>query len=224
MKIKNEKEALQMFCEKEALWAKHTAPFYYSDLCDKLIALNGHILIEVDSNLVRGKYKTIQVSERIENVMNQKYNVNKTIPFENLDKVFDKMMFIKNSEEDKGKICPVCNGEGRVDWRYRNYTKQDPCPMCDGTGELHTAETKKRWQHPYRRSIIDLYGVWFEQGLMMRVVKALRLMGFESMVWRHKEKEKGNIFEVCEGVRVLIMPISKRNSFEDGMITETIKY
>ena len=99
------------------------------------------------------------------------------------------------------------------------------CPLCDGTGELHNDKTKIRWPHPYKRSIIDLCGVCFDQGLMMRVVKALRLMGFESMVWRHKEKEKGNIFKVCEGVRVLIMPISKSiKGFDDGMITETIKY
>lgn len=209
MKIKNEKEALQMFCENKGTIFDN--PFINVMDNDRLMATDRKVMILVDNSLLQETYEAH--SQRLPN-FDTTENTDINIPFANIDKAFSQFELVPETIKIDGDIekCPECDGTGLVDYTYfadngRTYDKECDCPICDGTGTCRAQKIVETGRMvPSNFSYYQLNGVYFSAKLFNRVVEALRLMGFESMRFKSSKPAAPNKFIVCDGIELWIMP------------------
>ena len=211
MKLKNEKEALQMFCDKEnGLRPLMTKPFKNERDEGRVWATDGHVLLIVDPKLTRCKYETGRLGLPTFN----DDNCDNLITFDRIEEAFAKFELVPEMKIEKGEDieCEECEGTGEVEWEFTDshghtYYETHDCPCCDGSGEK--AEQKKvptgRMILP-KFALFDFDGATFDASIIMRAVEALRKMGFTEMRQRVKVCNAGNIFHIADGVRLVIMP------------------
>ena len=210
MKLKNEKKALQMFCDDDSYREIYRQPVINDKDNGRVMASDGYIMALVDPKLLRCKYKHME--QRLPNYDFERSDFAVCVDFANFDKAYNQFALIpeKVSKDGRPKECPECGGSGTVEYEYIDsdgnaHYKDCDCPICDGTGERDDYELvetgrmilPKNCTFQLGDQIIDAY-------YMTRVVTALRLMGFERMKWKSKQFG-ANIFEVCDGFTVLIM-------------------
>lgn len=212
MKIKSEKEALQMFCGKEEGLYRELYKQPYANEADnmKIIATDGKAMLIVDKSLTKCKYKTI--SQAIPTFTGGAVNIE--IEFSTIDKAYEKLEFEKEmvSKDGGTKECEDCEGTGHVDFEFESidgelYYIEEDCPVCDGTGEREGYELVETGrQVPCDNQCYLIGGVYFREDIITRVVSALRLMGFERITWTLYNKNGANKFKVCEGIDLYLMP------------------
>lgn len=210
MKLKNEKEALQMFCDDDSFRETNRQPIINDKDNGRVMASEGHIMALVDPKLLRCKYKHME--QRMPNFDYERKDFAVYVDFANFDKAYNQFALIpeKVTKDGKPKECPECDGRGEVEYEYTDsdgntHYRYYDCPICDGTGERDDYELVETGRMILPNNctfqlgdqIIDAY-------YMTRIVTALRLMGFERMTWKSKQNG-ANIFEVCDGFIVLIM-------------------
>ena len=210
MKLKNEKKALQMFCDDDSYREIYRQPVINDKDNGRVMASDGYIMALVDPKLLRCKYKHME--QRLPNYDFERSDFAVCVDFANFDKAYNQFALIpeKVSKDGRPKECPECGGSGTVEYEYTDsdgnaHYKDCDCPICDGTGERDDYELVETGRMTLPKNctfqlgdqIIDAY-------YMTRVVTALRLMGFERMKWKSKQFG-ANIFEVCDGFTVLIM-------------------
>ena len=212
MKIKNEKKALQMFCETNALRETYNSPFFNEADGGRLMATEGHLLILVDRKLLRGKYK--QFSQRLPAFDFNRCDTNITVPFSAIEAAYNKFDLEPEKVTTDGQSieCPECDGSGEVEYEYTDndghtYYKDCDCPICMGTGQRNDYELVETGRKILpKESTFTLAGSYVKAEYLWRIVTALRLMGFESMVLQSQQRGS-NIFRVCDGITVLLMSV-----------------
>jgi hypothetical protein len=217
MKLKNEKKALQMFCNEDSFKDAYRQPFINDKNNGRVIASNGYIMASVDPKLLRCKYKHME--QRMPYYDFERKDFATVVEFANFDKAYNRLALIpeKVSKDGKPEACPECDGSGEVKYEYKDsngkiHYKYCYCPICYGTGkrdDYELVETgrmilPKNCTFQLGDQIIDAYD-------MTRIVTALRLMGFERMTWKSRQ-HNANIFEVCDGFTVLIISRMKKGN------------
>ena len=210
MKLKNEKKALQMFCEEDAWRDVYKEPFINEADNGRLMAAEGHILIRVEPSLLRCKYK--HGEQRMPNYDFERNDINKVIRFADIETAYNKFDLIpeKKSKDGMSDDCPECDGSGEVEYEYvdsegHTHYKDCDCPICDGTGKRDDYELVETGRMILPKDCtFSMDGQIFDARLLWRIVEAVRLMGFDSITWLSKQFG-ANIFRVCEGVTVLAM-------------------
>ena len=222
MKIKNEKKALQMFCEEKG--KAFDKPFINDKDNGRLLASDRKMMLLVKPELLQEAYDS--GSQRLPN-FEQGENSDIPITFANIDNAFTKFKLIpeKISKDGQPKECPECNGEGTVEYYYeadngRTYYKEEDCPVCHGDGlrdDYELIETGRMVLPD--QCYYQIKGVNFGAELINRAVEALRLMGFDSMTLKEIHPKNGNKFFICEGIELWIMPCIVLNYEKSQIVT-----
>lgn len=210
MKIRKEKESLQVFCSDEHPYGElYRHPHFNSADGGRLVATDGVVMCLVKSELLRGKYETI--SQKIPDF--GVWDMEVEVKFDAIERAFCKFDLIpeKVSKDGDSPDCPECAGTGRVEWEYtdddgRTYYMEDDCPVCDGTGkrdDFELVETGRMVLPP--RSVFRLCGSLVDASRLMDCVGAFRKMGFDGMVMRKADARGGNVFTLCDGFVFVIM-------------------
>lgn len=211
MKIKNEKEVLQAFCENDdELRPVLNSPF----LCEptgEVRASDGHIMLMVDPKLLRRKYAASDFGAKL---TIPRQNSNTIVKLDDIEEVFNQFEPVPEMIEEDGDECecPACEGEGTVQWEFtdpdgKTYYMDEDCPVCYGTGETvehHKVPTGRMLPPMDAMFVID--GVRFSAYYMMKAVNGLRLLGYEELRHIATSKDRANLFAVQEGIRLLVMP------------------
>ena len=149
MKIKKEKQALQMFCDNNALRETYNSPFFNEADNGRLMATEGHMLIIVDPKLLRGKYK--KFSQRLPDFDFNRCDTNITVPFAAIEDAYNKFELIpeKVTRDGQSSECPECDGSGQVEYEYTDsngdtHYKECDCPICMGMHLIKVPPTSRR--------------------------------------------------------------------------------
>lgn len=210
MKIKNEKEALMMFCEQEnQIRQIFINPFANENDGGNIWATDGRVLLIVDRKLTRCKYQSLTL--RKPEVCAD--NIDRKISFAEVEKAYKKFKLVEEMQTESGESieCEECDGDGTVEYEYyarngRTYHYEHECPVCLGSGTV-----KESLQIPTGRKVLPkaafyvFGGVTFNAHVIMRVVEGLRKMGFDSMIHKASGKVGANRFQICDGIELIIM-------------------
>lgn len=105
--------------------------------------------------------------------------------------------------------CPTCNGEGEVEWKFEDWTREDYCPKCGGEGEIgDPVETGKR--------IIDsdaegeIFGAWMKLRQLQRVIDFCEIIDLKEVDCTHTDsKNNVLVFDLGNSYQLLIMGCSR---------------
>lgn len=215
MKKKFTKEDLLPFCadpENELLRKWMQEPWVNEKTGD-VWASEGHYSLILKRSLVSGRLRKYHYGN---NVNIPQADMHATIEFSDIDAAYDKAeKYPEAITVPTGKIieCEDCNGTGEVTWEYEDldgYTHDliDTCPVCDGDGtvvEKTVKLTGKMLVKPDQ--LFKLHNTFFNIDNMMRVVDGLKKLGFTKFVRLNEGLCEASLFEVAEGVTLLLMPI-----------------
>ena len=226
MKLKNEKEALQKFCSDDDFRVKLKYPFINEKDNGRLTATDAHIMLMVDTSLLRCKYKSQEVT--VPNVESE--NCNRIVRFADIDAAYNRFKLVPEMVAKDGGTdeCPECDGTGTVEYEYTDnegntHYHEEDCPICEGDGKRDVEMVPTGRMLLPEKSLFRIDGVTFEARELWKAVEGLRLMGFEQMTWQTAKENRANRFDVCEGVTFLIMPFHYCED-EKGVVTEEIKH
>jgi len=142
MKIKNETELLEMFCDKDCPRIFGHTPFYNTKY-NEVWSTDDCILIRVNPEILVGEYpKRVLLMPKLESPYE------KIITIEALNKSletyhkFDKRVMVGDTAE-----CEECGGSGDLIYKYtdRNGNIHEhihDCPFCGGDGEIEYEKVK----------------------------------------------------------------------------------
>ena len=219
MKIKNEKEALMMFCEQEnQIREIFINPFSNENDGGNIWATDGRVLLIVDKELTRCKYQALTL--RKPEVCTD--NIDRQISFAEIDKAYKKFKLVDEMQTESGEgiECEECDGDGTVEYEYyarngRTYHYEHTCPVCLGRGTVKESLLIPTGRKVLPKATFYVFGeATFNASVIMRAVEGLRKMGFDSMTHKASIKVGANRFQICDGVELLIMASSYMNEKE----------
>lgn len=127
-----------------------------------------------------------------------------------IDELKAKLQDIKLVDEFKEIKCEECGGSGSVKWEYysdrqqRTFFLNEDCPECDGFGYSKKIKTGRKVIA--EEEDILLNGVRFAAKYINILVQAMELLGLREVTWINCSPCSGNMFELNEDIRVIIMP------------------
>lgn len=224
MKIKNEKEVLQAFCDKDdELRPVLNSPFLFEPT-GEVRASDGHIMLMVDPKLLRRKYAASDFGAKL---TIPRQNSNTIVKLDDIEEVFNQFELVPEmiEEEDDECECPACEGEGTVQWEFidtdgKTYYMDEDCPVCDGTGEAMHHKVPTGRMLPPSNAMFVIDGVCFLAYYMMKAVNGLRLLGCKELRHIATSKDATNLFAVQDGIRLLVMPCIGDGTMKDVKTTK----
>ena len=225
MKLKNEKEALQMFCaDKDCIREWWEKPFVNPWDENRIWATDSHIFIRVDNNLTGGKYESHE--QFLPQLDGEECDI--TIPISAIEEAMKELPMIAETRIEKGDEieCPECDGTGEVTWTYEDeegneYELDADCPVCEGTGRTdEEKEVPTGRMIPEKNTSIVIAGIMFEAKFIKNVIDGLRLLGFDSIRQVHRTQDGANVFEVTAGVEVWIAPMFENADWSEYKTVE----
>jgi len=225
MKIKNEKEVLQAFCqEDDELRPLLNNPFF-CEPTGEVRASDGHIMLMVDPKLLRRKYTAADYGAKL---TIPEPNCDTIVRLDDIEAVFNQFELVQEMAWEEGEECEcyACDGEGTVQWEFTDpnghtHYMDDDCPVCDGTGEArerHKVPTGRMLPPDNAMFVID--GACFLASHMMKAVEGLRLLGCKELRHIATAKASPNLFAVQDGIRLLVMPCIGNGDMKDVKTTE----
>jgi hypothetical protein len=211
MKIKNEKELFDMYVGKEPLRPVLQKPFI-NEKDGRVWASDGYMLITVNRESVKGKYKTCTFGN---NLSLRESNCNIPLLVSDLQGALDQCP--KEDEvvvTHKMKDCPECDASGLVDVIYtascdhETYDIEAECPICDGSGVIQEAVMTPTGRKIPRNDAIIKLGDSYCKALNIDIlVRTCRMLGVESMRLIRNGYKEIAIFELDEDIHVCISPM-----------------
>ena len=210
MKIKNEKEVLQAFCSNNDEFRPVLNAPFFNEKRNEVWATDGNVMLMADRKLLRRKYNK---SERYTNLPIPEPNSDTIVAVKDIEAAFKRFdLKPEMVEEDGGECeCHACGGSGEVTWEFTDneghtYHMDDECPVCDGTGmeeERDMVPTGRML--PPDDAVLVIDGVKFSARNIMKAVEGLRLLGCEQLRHIYTDVIDNNLFEVQDGIRILIV-------------------
>lgn len=224
MKIKNEKEVLQAFCDEDnELRPLLNSPFF-CEPTGEVRATDGRIMLMVDPKLLRRKYTAAEFGAKL---TIPEPNSDTIVRLDDIEAVFRQFELVQEMAWEEGEQCEcyACDGEGTVQWEFTDpnghtHYMKDDCPVCDGTGEAverHKVPTGRMLPPDNAKFVID--GVCFLACYMMKAVEGLRLLGCKELRHIATFKSSLNLFAVQDGIRLLIMPCDGNGELKEVKTT-----
>lgn len=209
MKLKNEKEALKVFCDE---CRPHLSrPFINDKDNGRLFASDGYVMVLIDPSLLQEEYETD--SQRIPELGIE--FMSQDILLDDIEAACKNINLIPEKKPKDGilKDCPECDGTGTVEYEYvdqgsHHHYKECDCPVCGGDGinpKYEMVETGKMIVPP--KTVFHIGDVYFNAQLVQRCLWALRVMGFNRMTWKYASPIQANIFDICDGFKFVLMPV-----------------
>ena len=225
MKIKNEKQVLQVFCNTDNPLHPEFARPFLNEKYNEVWACDGHYLLMVDPKLLRRKYKSSDVGKSIVIPMQ---NVNTIVDVGDIEAACNSFGMEPEMLPKEGSAgeCPACSGDGEVQWEYMDpsghtHYMDYECPVCDGTGYVKEEELVPTGRMlPPDGAGIRIDTSEFLVCLMLKVLEGLKLLGCKQLRHTVDYCNAVNLFEVQPGIRLLMMP-AVLNS--DSVVVKTTK-
>lgn len=203
----NEQELLSLFYDKDDIRPSMSAPYLKNGY---VCATESHILIRIKAETLNGEYKEVDGL----NLTLPRYNCNFTISLQDIKTALANIPQVEEVKRFGGNvICQECNGEGEVEWEYRDkrghyYYDYFECPACNGSGYLDAPTSIKTGKkipdldspirvrnEPIRAAFIEILG------------KAMEIIGVDKVWCVHQASRKPVIFRVDDNIEIAIMPV-----------------
>lgn len=223
MKIKNEKEILDLFVEKyNPLRDKLATPFI--EETDKRVwASDGHALIMINQECVSGEYETRRM---LGNLQVRDYNSDYEIAVSDFENAIDKLP--KEAEINvtyREKTCPECDGRGTVDVDYRAdydneyYDLEADCPICDGTGTIEEEIERKTGKMVVNEdSVIKIGKGYFKCKIIQSIVETCKMLSIDKVRMLRNHHTEMSIIALNDDVHIVFMPLNLEKEEFDAEI------
>lgn len=153
------------------------------------------------------EYETLKLN--VSGVIPKEINQSFIIKVSELKEAFIKIPLIEGYEIKGEDIeCEDCNGDGEVDWEYKNHTKQYECPVCDGDGKSFIAPRVKNGIFKHESGYyVDILNTRFASKYLQKLIDVCEILEeTEIELISQTEKSKANLFRIKD-VKIVIMPI-----------------
>lgn len=205
MKIKNEAELLNMFCNKSYSNPLRSYPFFNLRY-NEVWSTDGYTLIRVNPEILIGEY----IKESLP-MPKLEYPCEKTVTIEALNKALEACPLVDEEVVIQDAVkCEECDGSGEVYWEYKDnhlYTHERifDCPICDGTGEMEHEKTKKTGKKVIADDAVIMVGNAYIFANRLQLLKtAMDYLNIASVKMTHNSPKGVNEFVVNDDIRIII--------------------
>ena len=160
-------------------------------------ASEGHVAIQIEKRLLEYDYSEIE-RPNFSSVFQVRQKIDEVMTFKDLLRAYNS---IPCTTLEK---CDACDGKGKVDYEFEydctTYTQSGECPICGGQGTVESRIPKKDFR--YSVLLVDSYSA-IKQCYFEVLVSAMQTLEVDSVRlagWN----DSAILFEVCEGVNILI--------------------
>lgn len=208
MKIKNEAELLNKFCDKTHIKEELTKPFFNTRY-NEVWSTDGHVLIRIKPERLVGEYPKEKLGlPALESPCKKKVTI------EALNKALDECPKIDEEIVIQDAVeCKECDGTGEVYWEYTDNTGHthehlDECPVCDGTGEIEHEKTKKTGKKIVnKKAVINVGNAYIFANNLYRLKFAMDFLGITSADLISNPDMWSNEFILDDDIHITLMPI-----------------
>lgn len=205
MKIKNEAELLNMFCDKNEFRQLLRTPFLNTNY-NEVWSTDGRVFIGINPEILTKEYPKGELS-----LPKLEFPCEKTITIEALNKAFglcpmiDEEVVVEDAVE-----CEECDGNGEVYWEYKDnhlYTHERlmDCPICDGTGEMEHEKTKRTGKKVIADdAVIEVGNAYIFAKYLQTLKQAMDFLNIASVKITHNSPKGANEFVVNDDIRIVI--------------------
>lgn len=202
MKIKNEAELLDMFCDKSGL---RSYPFF-NPRYNEVWSTNGYVVIRINPEILVGEY----IKEKL-TMFKLEYPCEKTITIKALSKALEACPLVDEEVVIQDAVkCEDCDGSGEVYWEYEDnhlhtHERLMDCPICDGTGEMEHEKTKKTGKKVIADDAVIMVGDAYIFAKYLQTLKqAMDFLNIASVKMTHNSPKGTNEFVVNDDICIII--------------------
>lgn len=208
MKIKNEAELLNKFCDKDEFRQLLRTPFFNTKY-DEVWSTDGHVLIRIKPERLVGVYPEGEL-----NFPALECPCKRKVTIEAINKALDECP--KVDEEiviQEAAECKECDGSGEVYWEYTDNTGHThehlfDCPVCNGTGEIVPEKTKKTGKkRAEEKAIINVGNAYIFAYNIYKLKFAMDFLGITAADLISNPDMWSNEFVLDNDIHVTLMPI-----------------
>ena len=212
MKIKNEAELLNMFCDKNSEREVLREPFYNTSF-NEVWSSDEKVLIRVNPKILVNEYTKKRLhSPVLECPCKKKITIEAINNALKACPLVDEEIIIQDVIE-----CEECDGSGGVYWEYTDnsghtHERISDCPLCDGTGEVEHEKTKKTGKQIIKENaVINIGNAYFFAYNISKLKFAMDFLGITSVELTHNPKIAANVFVLNNDVNIMLMSILHDN-------------
>ena len=205
MKINNEAELLNIFCNKSYSEPLRSYPFFNTRY-NEVWSTDGYTLIRVNPEILVGEY----IKESLP-MPNLEYPCEKTITIKALSKALEACPLVDEEVVIQDDVkCEECDGSGEVYWEYTDnhlhtHERLMDCPICDGTGEMEHEKTKKTGKKIIADDAVIMVGNAYIFAKYLQTLKqAMDFLNIASVKMTHNSPKGANEFVVNDDIRIII--------------------
>ena len=207
MKINNEAELLNMFCDKNEFRQLLRTPFLNTKY-NEVWSTDGHVLIRIKPERLVGEYPKGELT-----LPALEFPCKKKITIEAINKALDACPKVDEEIVIQDAVeCEDCDGTGEVFWEYtdnKGYTHQhlDECPVCNGMGEIEPAKTKKTGKKIVKeKAVINIGKAYILTSNLYKLKFAMEFLGITSVELTNNAERGGNKFVLDNDIRIILAP------------------
>lgn len=208
MKIKNEAELLNKFCDKTHIKKELTKPFFNTRY-NEVWSTDSYVLIRIKPERLVGEYPKEKLGlPALECPCRKKVTIEALNKALNECPKVDEEIVIQDAVE-----CKECDGSGEVYWEYTDNTGHthehlDECPVCNGTGELEPEKTKKTGRQIIKEDAVINIGIaYFFAKNICKLKSAMDFLDITSVELISNHDRWSNEFILDDDIHITLMPI-----------------
>ena len=120
--------------------------------------------------------------------------------------------------------CKECNGDGRVDWEYRHWTRAFECPVCDGSGYMSLSKSEPSGRKVIAPDAAVRIGLLnFRASLLQLLLEAMRFCDCVECTVTFGSSTAATLFNLNDDIDIIIMPIFSINPYKSISLSRTLK-
>lgn len=208
MKIKNEAELLNKFCDKDEFRQLLRTPFFNTKY-DEVWSTDGHVLIRIKPERLVGVYPEGEL-----NLPALECPCKRKVTIEAINKALDECPKVDEEIVIQDAVeCKECDGSGEVYWEYTDnsghtHEHLDECPVCDGTGEIEHEKTKKTGKKIVnKKAVINIGSAYIFANNIYKLKFAMDFLGITAADLISNPDMWSNEFVLDNDIHVTLMPI-----------------
>ena len=205
MKIKNEAELLNNFCNKSNSNTLRSYPFFNTRY-NEVWSTDGYTLIRVNPEILVGEH----IKESLP-MPKLEYPCEKTITIEALNKALEVCPLVDEEVVIRDAVeCEECDGSGEVTYEYTDshghtHERIFDCPICDGTGEMEHEKIKKTGKKVIAGDAVIMVGDAYIFAKYLQTLKqAMDFLKVVSVKMTNNSPKGANEFVVNDDIRIVI--------------------
>lgn len=206
MKIKNEAELLNKFCDVFHVKPLLRTPFLNTGY-NEVWSTDGYVFIGINPEILAKEYPKGKLPfPKLE------FPCEKTITIEALNKAFNSCPMVDEEVVVEDAVeCEECDGNGEVYWEYTDnhgntHERLMDCPICNGEGEIEPCKTKKTGKKIIAEDTVVEVGIaHFFANRLLLLKTAMEYLNVDTIKMTHNDPKGANEFIISKDIRIIIM-------------------